>query len=167
MPTLIYRYLSIQQIESTVTFGSAASITGPPTCWSITVFLHLLRILFTGRLQGRSYGQLDRSASRCCSWCSGANFTGYLLPWDQLAYWADGQHHPAGLCAAGGDGIQQPAAGRSAVGQGALSNFYALHVVFIPCCWRSVSLYHFWKVRKNGGASPSRSPARANRSERT
>jgi len=53
----------------------------------LIAFLHLLRVFFTGGYQ----------SSRKVNWIIGlallliiigSNFTGYLLPWDQLAYWA-------------------------------------------------------------------------------
>ncbi|MCA9923689.1 MAG: cytochrome b N-terminal domain-containing protein, partial [Anaerolineales bacterium] len=82
-------YTSIQYLETEVFFGSL--IRGIHH-WSgnllvITVFLHLLRVFFTG---GYKKG-------RATNWIIGIvllllvvifNFTGYLLPWDQLAYWA-------------------------------------------------------------------------------
>jgi len=150
-----YAYLSIQQIESTVTFGS---LVRGIHHWSanllvVTVFLHLVRILFTaGYKQGRTANWLIGIALLLL--VLSANFTGYLLPWDQLAYWAITVSTTLlGYIPLVGIGIRNLLLGGPAVGQGALSNFYAFHVVVIPMLLASISLYHFWKVRKNGGIS--------------
>lgn len=150
-----YAYISIQQIESQVAFGSLVRAIHH---WSanllvIAAFLHLLRVFFTGGYKG----------GRTANWLIGvalfvlvlaANFTGYLLPWDQLAYWAITVSTTL-LTYIPGIGIQlrNLLLGAPMVGQNALSNFYAIHVVFIPILMVSMIAYHFWKVRKNGGIS--------------
>ena len=61
------------------------------------------------------------------------NFTGYLLPWDQLAYWAVTvgtsllDYLPLAGSAVSGFLLAGPE-----VGQGALRNFYAIHVTVLP-----------------------------------
>lgn len=148
-------YISIQAIESQVPFGSL--IRGVHH-WSanllvVVTALHLLRVYFTA-----SYKQ-----GRRANWIIGlvlfflalvANFTGYLLPWDQLAYWAITVSTSliAYLPLVGGM-IRTAILGGPQVRQVALSNFYALHVVFIPAVLIILMAYHFWKVRKNGGIS--------------
>jgi quinol-cytochrome oxidoreductase complex cytochrome b subunit len=119
----------------------------------ITSFLHLLRVFLTG-------GYKD---GRTMNWLIGvgllllvlaSNFTGYLLPWDQLAYWAITVS--ASLLAyipAVGSAISHFVLAGPEVGQGALSNFYALHVVVLSAIMMSLMGYHFWKIRKNGGLS--------------
>ncbi len=87
-----------------------------------------------------------------------SNFTGYLLPWDQLAYWAITVS--ASLLAyipLLGVEISHFILAGPEVGQGALSNFYALHVVVLPAVMMSLMAYHFWKIRKNGGLSQPQS----------
>ncbi len=150
-----YAYLSIQQIESNVAFGS---LVRGIHHWSanllvVSVFLHLVRILFTaGYKEGRTANWLIGIGLLLL--VLGANFTGYLLPWDQLAYWAITVSTTLlGYIPLIGNGIRNVLLGGPAVGQGALSNFYAIHVVVIPMLLASISLYHFWKVRKNGGLS--------------
>ena len=148
-------YTSIQIIETQVFFGSL--IRGIHH-WSanllvITVFLHLLRVFFTG---GYKKG-------RRTNWIIGIgllllvvafNFTGYLLPWDQLAYWAItvGTSLLSYVPVAGGAISDFLLAGPE-VGQGALRNFYAIHVAVLPAVLVLLMSYHFWKVRKDGGIS--------------
>ena len=150
-------YLSIQELEATVVFGSL--IRGVHH-WSanllvITSFLHLLRVFFTG---GYKKG-------RGMNWFVGValllivlafNFTGTLLPWDQLAYWAS----TVGTSLLGyipviGSELSRFIMGGPVLGQGTLRNFYAIHVAALPILMVGMLSYHFWKIRKNGGISQS------------
>jgi quinol-cytochrome oxidoreductase complex cytochrome b subunit len=150
-----YAYTSIQQLETQVIFGSLVRSIHHWTAnlLVITTFLHLLRVFFTG-----SYKQ-----GRTMNWLIGvglllvvlaSNFTGYLLPWDQLSYWAITVSTTLlSYIPLIGNTIRTFLLGGPQVGQGALSNFYAIHVVFLPMILVCVMAYHFWKVRKNGGIS--------------
>jgi len=93
------------------------------------------------------------------------SFTGYLLPWDQLAYWAItvgtnmmsyapviGAKGPLSLVSAGGD-IRHFVLGADAVGQNALLRFYVLHVFFLPLLLFGAVFFHFWRVRKDNQLS--------------
>ncbi len=150
-----YSYLAIQQLETEVIFGSLIRAVHH---WSanllvITSFLHLLRVFFTG-----SYKH-----GRTVNWIVGIglfilslalNFTGYLLPWDQLSYWAvTVSTSLVAYVPLVGEGIKSFFLGGPQVGQAALSNFYAMHVVFFPALVIALLGYHFWKVRKDGGIS--------------
>jgi quinol-cytochrome oxidoreductase complex cytochrome b subunit len=162
-----YAYRSIQQLETQVMFGSLVRALHH---WSanllvISVFLHLVRVFLTG-----SYKQGRRS-----NWFIGvvllllalaSNFTGYLLPWDQLAYWAiTVSTNLLGYLPMVGVHLSRFLLAGPEVGQPALSNFYAFHIVFLPLLLTGFMGYHFWKIRKNGGISqPLRSPQE--RSER-
>jgi len=102
------------------------------------------------------------------------SFTGYLLPWDQLAIWAItvgsnmaratpvlGHEGPGSQLLALGD-VKMVHAGSDArfallggrfVGEGALLRFYVLHCVGIPLVAGILMAVHFWRVRKDGGIS--------------
>jgi quinol-cytochrome oxidoreductase complex cytochrome b subunit len=102
------------------------------------------------------------------------SFTGYLLPWDQLAMWAItvgsnmaratpmlGNEGPGAAFLSLGD-IRLVHAGDDArffllagkvVGAGALLRFYVLHCVAIPVIAGFLMAVHFWRVRKDGGIS--------------
>jgi quinol-cytochrome oxidoreductase complex cytochrome b subunit len=131
----------------------------------IVVFLHMLRVFYTG-----SYLQ-----KRSMNWVIGvvlfiltllSNFSGYLLPWDQLAYWAVtiGSNIAAssreltdlmGITTFFDPGgwLKKLLIGGETVGQPALSRFFTLHVVFLPLSMLILMGVHFWRIRKDGGLS--------------
>jgi quinol-cytochrome oxidoreductase complex cytochrome b subunit len=150
-----YAYASIQELETQVAFGS---LVRGVHHWSanllvVTTFLHLVRVFLTGSFKG----------GRAMNWWIGlgllllvlaSNFTGYLLPWDQLAYWAvTVSTSLLAYLPAIGQSISKFLLAGPQVGQSALSNFYAIHVVVLPTLMVGITAYHFWKVRKNGGIS--------------
>lgn len=123
------------------------------------VFLHMCRVFLTG-----AYKQ-----PREFNWAIGVllllltlflSFTGYLLPWDQLAFWAI----TVGTAIAGyapviGQDIRFLLLGDQLVGQEALLRFYVLHVVVLPMAVGLLVAIHFWRIRKDGGLSrPAVSP---------
>mgnify|MGYP006288332207 CR=1 FL=1 len=131
----------------------------------IVVFLHLLRVFYTGSYLG----------GRSLNWVLGvvlliltllSNFSGYLLPWDQLAYWAVtiGSNIAAsareltdllGITQGFDPGgfLKKLLIGGESVGQAALSRFFALHVIFLPLSILVIMGIHFWRIRKDGGLS--------------
>jgi quinol-cytochrome oxidoreductase complex cytochrome b subunit len=117
------------------------------------VLLHMARVFFTG-----SY-----KAPRELNWVIGivlllltmfASFTGYLLPWDQLAYWAITVGTAiAGYAPGVGEAIRFLLLGDRVVGQEALIRFYVLHVAVLPALITLLVGVHFWRIRKDGGLS--------------
>ena len=131
----------------------------------IVVFLHLLRVFYTGSYLG----------NRSLNWVIGvvlliiillSNFSGYLLPWDQLAFWAvtigsniaasareltdllgiTNVFDPGGF-------LKKLLIGGETVGQPALSRFFTLHVILLPVSMLILLGIHFWRIRKDGGLS--------------
>jgi quinol-cytochrome oxidoreductase complex cytochrome b subunit len=153
-------YASVQAIERTTRFGGL--IRGVHH-WSanllvVTAVLHLLRVFLTGAYH----------PPRQFNWVIGlglllgvlaANFTGYLLPWDQLAYWAvtisTGMLSYVPLV---GAWARDAARGGAEVGQDTLTTFYALHTTVLPVLVLLLSGFHFWRVRKARGVAPPRPP---------
>jgi quinol-cytochrome oxidoreductase complex cytochrome b subunit len=89
------------------------------------------------------------------------SFTGYLLPWDQLAYWAItvgtnmisyipfiGSKGPLSMVAANSD-VKYFVLGSEIVGQNGLLRFYVLHVVVLPLALLIAIMFHFWRIRKD------------------
>ena len=117
----------------------------------VIAMLHLLRIVLTG-----AFGP-----GRRLNWIIGlfllflllsANFTGYLLPWDQLAYWAVTIcTSMLGYIPVGGLWLQELFRGGAEIGPATLANFFVLHVAFIPATLFILLLWHFWLVRRAGG----------------
>jgi len=82
----------------------------------------------------------------------GASFTGYLLPWDQLAYWAiTVGTNIAGYAPVAGPATRELLLGGTEVGQDALIRFYTLHVAVLPLVITLLISLHLWRVRKDGG----------------
>jgi len=131
----------------------------------VAVLLHMARVFFTS-----SYKK-----PREFNWVVGLgllvitlalSFTGYLLPWDQLAYWAitigsNIANSPRELTDAIGitkwmdpGGFQKRLLlGANFVGQDALIRFYVLHVFVLPLALVVLLSVHFWRIRKDGGIS--------------
>ncbi len=78
------------------------------------------------------------------------SFTGYLLPWDQLAYWAvtvgSGM---AGYVPLMGETVQEILLGGPIVGSATLLRFYVLHVAILPLAVVAALTIHLWRWRKD------------------
>ena len=82
------------------------------------------------------------------------SFTGYLLPWDQLAFWAITVGTAiAGYAPVVGQQVRFLLLGDATVGQEALLRFYVLHVAVLPLVMTLLIVIHFWRIRKDGGLS--------------
>ncbi|HTS27607.1 MAG TPA: cytochrome b N-terminal domain-containing protein [Bryobacteraceae bacterium] len=125
------------------------------------VFLHMCRVFFTGAYK----------KPREFNWVLGVvlllvtlflSFTGYLLPWDQLAFWAITVGTSiAGYAPLVGSQMRFLLLGDTTVGQEALLRFYVLHVAVLPAVLTLLIAIHFWRIRKDGGLSrPEPAPAR-------
>jgi quinol-cytochrome oxidoreductase complex cytochrome b subunit len=80
------------------------------------------------------------------------SFTGYLLPWDQLAFWAVTVSVNIVASAPGvGGAVRELVIGGRDVGQTALMRFYLLHIVVLPIAVAVLFAYHMWRIRKDGG----------------
>jgi quinol-cytochrome oxidoreductase complex cytochrome b subunit len=117
----------------------------------LVTVLHLLRVFFTGAFH----------APRRFNWIIGllllalvlaSNFTGYLLPWDQLAFWAvtigTGMLEYVPLV---GPALETALRGGPEVGPKTLSIFFVLHIAILPILGAILAAFHFWLVRKAGG----------------
>src|ERR1035437_4923 len=90
----------------------------------------------------------------------GLSFTGYLLPWDQLAYWAiTVGTNIAGYAPVVGQKMKFLMLGGHVVGQSALLRFYVLHVMVLPGVALLLIAIHLWRVRKDGGLARPDEPA--------
>ena len=135
------------------------------------VFLHMARVFFTGSYKPpREFNWLIGLALLVLT--LGLSFTGYLLPWDQLAYWAitigsNIASSPREVTDALGitrwfdiGGFQkQLLLGANFVGEEALIRFYVLHVAILPLAIATLMGIHMWRVRKDGGLSRDSSAA--------
>lgn len=80
------------------------------------------------------------------------SYTGYLLPWDQLAFWAItvGSNIISAMPFVGSK-MRFTLLGGHVVGENALLRFYVLHVVVLPLVAIFFIGVHFWRVQKDGG----------------
>ncbi len=120
----------------------------------VMMFLHTLRVFFTG-----SYKK-----PRELNWVVGVliffvmlglGFTGYLLPWDNKAYFAT----VVGLQIAEsvpiiGDFTKTLLAGGNIIGAATLTRFFAIHVFFLPAALLGLLGAHFFMIRKQGISGP-------------
>lgn len=127
----------------------------------LSVILHMVRVFYTGAYK----------KPREFNWCIGVlllaltlflSFTGYLLPWDQLAFWAVtiganmakatpffGAEGPFSILGESRD-VSFYLRGGTTIGSNTLLRFYVLHCVFVPLFASILMAIHFWRVRKDG-----------------
>ena len=121
----------------------------------IVVFMHMVRTFLTG-----SYKK-----PRQFTWLTGVilllttllmSFSGYLLPWDQLAYWAVTiGTSMADKAPVVGTQVKLLLLGAPSIGAGGLLRFYLLHVLFVPLLIIFVFFIHYYKVVRVGISLPS------------
>jgi len=153
VPSTEKAYWSIKDIHYVVGFGW---LLRNQHRWAahlmvLVVFVHMLRVFFTGAYR----------APRAVNWLVGLalllltlflSFTGYLLPWDQLAFWAvTVGTNIAKEAPVVGEGLRFILLGGTEIGQSALLRFYVLHVFVLPAAVLVLFAYHMWRVRRDGG----------------
>ncbi len=153
-PSVGSAYGDMQKLKTGVGFGQLIRNVHR---WSahlmvLVVFLHMVRVFYAGAYK----------SPREFNWVVGMmlllltlafSFTGYLLPWDQLAYWAVtvGTNLVHYVPLVGGD-LQNLLLGGDQIGQATLLRFYALHVAVLPAMLFLFLGVHIWRVRKDGFA---------------
>ena len=155
VPSVTRAYQDIQAIEVAVAFGS---FTRNMHRWAahlmvLTVFLHMIRVFYHGAYK----------PPREFNWVVGVvlllltillSFTGYLLPWDQIAYWAITiGSNMAGYAPLANTPTKLLLLGGIEVGQNTLLRFYVLHIMVFPLVAAIFLAVHFWRIRKDGGIS--------------
>ena len=119
----------------------------------IFVLLHMCRVFYTGAYKRpREFNWVLGIGLFLLT--LGLSFTGYLLPWDQLAFWAiTVGTNIAAYAPYIGPSLKYLMLGGNVVGQEALIRFYALHVIVLPAIAGFMIAVHLWRVRKDGGLS--------------
>ena len=140
----------------------------------IFVILHMMRVFYTAAYKKpREFNWLIGMVLFVLTLALA--FTGYILPWDQLAYWAltiaaniaaspNELVHSVGLSESYnvGDVIKELILGSAEPGQDSLIRFYTLHVIFLPILAGMAIAVHIWRIRKDGGlARPEGTPTPA------
>jgi quinol-cytochrome oxidoreductase complex cytochrome b subunit len=124
----------------------------------VVLLLHMLRTYFTGAyFEPRQFNWVIGIGLLTCVLAS--NFTGYLLPWDQLSYWAitisTGMLEYIPMV---GGWLKSVILGGPEISQATLNNFYTFHTTLLPVAIFVLMAFHFWRVRKAGGVVVPRSP---------
>ena len=158
-------YLSIKDIHFVVPTGRFIRNVHR---WSanlmvVVVLLHMMRVFYTAAYRmRREFNWIVGMGLLAVT--LGLSFTGYLLPWDQLAYWAitigaNIAQSPREVTDALGitrwfdmGGMQKLILlGSEEVGEEALIRFYLFHVMILPLVLVTLVAVHFWRIRKDGG----------------
>jgi quinol-cytochrome oxidoreductase complex cytochrome b subunit len=155
VPSVSRAYQDIQAIEASVAFGT---LVRNMHRWAahlmvFTVFLHMARVFYHGAYK----------PPREFNWVIGVvlllltlllSFTGYLLPWDQLAIWAVAVGTSMmGYTPVIGKQVQFVLLGSVEIGPATLIRWYVLHVLALPFVAVIFMAVHFWRIRKDGGIS--------------
>ena len=121
--------------------------------------LHMMRVFFTGAFHGpRQFNWIIGLA--LFAMALAANLSGYLLPYDQLAYWAVTVFSAMiGYIPGIGNGLQQAWVNGNELGPRTLPFFYSIHTAIIPVLMAGLMGFHFWRIRKAGGLVTPRKPS--------
>jgi quinol-cytochrome oxidoreductase complex cytochrome b subunit len=153
VPATDYAYQNMKDLEFVVTAGLVLRNMHRWAAHLMVLFvvMHMCRVFYTGAYK----------TPREFNWVLGVmlflltlalSFTGYLLPWDQLAYWAITVGTSiAGYAPVVGQKLKFMFLGGHVVGESALIRFYVLHVVVLPVAAVMLIAVHLWRVRKDGG----------------
>jgi quinol-cytochrome oxidoreductase complex cytochrome b subunit len=116
----------------------------------VLVFLHLIRVFCTGGYKGRLLNWVYGLGLLFL--VLGANFTGYLLPWNQVSYWAIKVGSSlAGYVPGLGPQFRGFLLGGDDIGNETLLRMFALHAGIIPPALLLLTSLHLWRIRKDGG----------------
>ncbi|HET9497541.1 MAG TPA: cytochrome b N-terminal domain-containing protein [Candidatus Limnocylindria bacterium] len=155
VPSVDRAYQDIIAIENSVAFGS---LVRNMHRWGahlmvLTVFLHMMRVFYHGAYKPpREWNwAVGTFLLFCTLWLS---FTGYLLPWDQIAFWAV---NVGSSMAAYAPVVPTESAfiifSGIDINEGTLIRFYVYHVIAFPLITAVFMAIHFWRIRKDGGIS--------------
>ena len=153
VPSVERAYADMQNLQTNVRFGFLMRNLHRWMAHGMVlmVLLHMMRVFYTGAYK----------PPREFNWVVGVillvltlllSFTGYLLPWDELAFWAiTVGTNMVGSAPILGEPNRFVLIGGFEVGQGALIRFYTLHVIGLPLLAATFMTVHFWRIRRDGG----------------
>ncbi|MEE9416978.1 MAG: cytochrome b N-terminal domain-containing protein [Acidimicrobiales bacterium] len=151
VPSPASAYTNIQTIQTEVAFGQFIRNVHR---WSahlmvLSVAMHMAKVFYRGAYK----------APREFNWVIGVvlliltllmSFTGYLLPWDQLAFWAvTVGTEMAAYVPLAGEQTQELMLGGQTVGSTTLLRFYVLHIAVLPIILVFILMIHLWRWRKD------------------
>jgi quinol-cytochrome oxidoreductase complex cytochrome b subunit len=155
VPSSVLAYTNILDIQSGVTFGL---LTRNIHRWAahlmvFFVFLHMMRVFYHGAYKPpREFNWVVGVVLLFLT--IGLSFSGYLLPWDQIAFWAITiGTNMAGYFPVISSPFNRILLSGLEVSQNTLLRFYVAHVMVFPFLAAMFLAIHFWRIRKDGGIS--------------
>src|SRR5512134_154464 len=153
VPSVERAYSTMKELQLSVPLGQ---FTRNMHRWAahamvLAVILHMARVFYVGAYKPpREFNWVVGVTLLLLT--LGASFTGYLLPWDQLSYWAiTVGTNIAGYAPVAGPPMREVLLGGVEVGQNTLIRFYTLHIAALPLLIILFVSIHLWRVRKDGG----------------
>ena len=157
VPATDYAYQNMKDLEFVVTAGQVLRNMHRWAAHLMVLFvaLHMCRVFYTAAYKPpREFNWVIGVGLFLLT--LGLSFTGYLLPWDQLAFWAITVGTSiAGYAPLVGQKLKFLFLGGHVVGESALIRFYVLHVIVLPLAAVTLIALHLWRVRKDGGLARS------------
>ena len=160
VPSIERAYPTMKEIQLSIPLGQ---FTRNMHRWAahgmvLIVVLHMARVFYTGAYKPpREFNWVVGVILLLLT--LGASFTGYLLPWDQLSYWAiTVGTNIAGYAPVVGAATREILLGGTEVGQNTLIRFYTLHIALLPLSLALLVSVHIWRVRKDGGLAVNDTP---------
>ncbi len=148
-------HASIQFLESAVWGGRYLRSLHRVASHALLVLLalHTLRVVLTGAFARP--GRLNWVVGCLLLFLSVfAAYTGYLLPMDQLAFWATETGMELLRALPLGDAMRSLLVPDRVGGSLTLLRFFALHVAILPLALVSLSMLHFFVIRRQKGLLP-------------
>ncbi|MCC6670774.1 MAG: cytochrome bc complex cytochrome b subunit [Planctomycetes bacterium] len=156
VPSAELAYDSIRAFEQDVPYGTLVRSLHHfgASAFVVCAALHMLRVYFTGAYKRpREFTWLTGIV--LLTLVLGFGFTGYLLPWDQKAYFATKVGTEiAGKAPVVGEFVRTALNGGDEVGPPTLTRFYVIHVVLLPLGLLGVLLVHLALIQRHGVAPP-------------
>ena len=154
IPEPTQAYNSIIFIEENVTGGRYIRNLHrfSSNAFLVLMFLHILRVILTSTFLSIKYNWIIGLFLLFLSIFTG--YTGYLLPMDQLAYWATQTGAELIKILPFGDYIYNIIIPDTIGGKLSLIRFYALHIIILPFLISTLSFIHFFRVRRDKGVLP-------------
>lgn len=162
-PTPEAAYQSIVSLSTEVAFGALMRdlhrLGGE--CMIVVLLLHMLRIFLSGSYRGQfRFTWVTGVLLLVCT--LGIAFSGYLLPWDQLAFWAITIGTSMVDTIPGvGTALGRLLRGGYEFGQDGLLRFYLLHIVVLPVGMLFLVAVHYYRISRLHGISLPLSKANA------
>lgn len=154
-PSPAEAHASIQFLEGSVWAGGYLRSLHRLAAHALLILLglHTLRVILTGAFEN----------PRKLNWVVGClllfacvfeAYTGYLLPMDQLAYWATETGMALLRTLPFGDFLRSLLVPDAVGGPLSLLRFFALHVAVVPLAVFSLAMLHFFVIRRQKGLLP-------------